>query len=69
MIALGVMAGIVLAGLASRVLSSLVFEVEPIDPWTFASVVVLLLVAGLLACALPARWATGVDAVTALRAD
>jgi len=66
-----VLAGLVL-GLAgafalSRVLVSLLFEVRTTDPSTFIGVVALLVTIALLACYLPARRATKVDPVIALR--
>ena len=58
----------VLASLAlTRWIQSLLFEVNPLDPVTFVSVTLLLLAAVLAACYLPARRATKVDPMTALR--
>ena len=58
----------VLASLAlTRWIQSLLFEVNPLDPITFLSVTSLLLAAVLAACYLPARRATKVDPMTALR--
>jgi len=63
--------GIVFGALASfaltRSIQSLLFEVSPLDPITFASVALLLFAAVLAACYLPARRATLVDPMTALR--
>ncbi len=50
-----------------RVLASMLFEVRPHDPLTFAGVTLLLAAAALPACYLPARRAAGVDPITALR--
>jgi putative ABC transport system permease protein len=47
--------------------STLLFGVEPTDPPTFAAVSVLVIATALLACYLPARRATRVDPMTALR--
>ena len=48
-------------------LRSLFFEVRPADPLTFASVAILLAVVALLAAYIPARRATRVDPLVALR--
>jgi ABC-type lipoprotein release transport system permease subunit len=65
----GIVAGLLLAVLLVRGMVSMLFGVAPFDPLTLAAVVVLLLAAAVLACALPARRATRVDAVAALRAE
>jgi putative ABC transport system permease protein len=50
-----------------RVLQSLLFEVTPTDPATLATVACLVLAVSVLAAALPARRATRVDPLSALR--
>jgi putative ABC transport system permease protein len=62
----GIVVGIVVALLASRVLTAYVFGITTRDPLTMAAVVVLLLGAALLAAALPARRAARVDPASAL---
>jgi putative ABC transport system permease protein len=67
LIASGVLAGIVLAIVLSRVLKSFLFEVQPGDPATLAAVGVLCIAVGLLACWAPVRRAAKVDPLEALR--
>jgi putative ABC transport system permease protein len=63
----GILAGVVVALGLSRFLASLLFGVKPTDPLTFGVSSVLLAVVALLACFLPARRATRVDPLVALR--
>ncbi|MDH4064439.1 MAG: ABC transporter permease [Acidobacteriota bacterium] len=65
----GLALGLGLAALLSQGLGILLFGVEPWDPIIFGAVVTALAAAGLLACAIPARRATRVDPVEALRYD
>ncbi len=65
--AAGLSVGVAGALAATSVLSSLLFEVSTTDPTTFAAVAVLLSAAALLACYVPARRATRVDPMVALR--
>ena len=62
-VAVGVVAGLAL----TRLLRSLLFGVTPGDWLTFLSVALLLLVVALAACSIPARRATRVDPIVALR--
>src|SRR5581483_2734372 len=62
-IASGVAGGLVL----TRLMASLLFEVKPTDPATFAAVAILLALVALAACYIPARRAMRVDPMVALR--
>jgi putative ABC transport system permease protein len=66
-IALGLLAGLVLSLLLTPLLSSLLFGVRPTDIPTFGVGALILSTAGLIACLLPARRATRVDPMIALR--
>jgi predicted lysophospholipase L1 biosynthesis ABC-type transport system permease subunit len=63
----GLAGGVTAALFLGRAIRGLLFEVLPADPLTIASVSVMLLVVGVLACLLPAHRAAGTDPVTALR--
>jgi putative ABC transport system permease protein len=66
---IGLAIGVGLALASSRVLATMLYAVEPRDLTVFAGVTVSLLGTALLASYLPARRATRVDPITALRAD
>ncbi len=53
----------------SRILSGLLFDVQPTDFITYFAVFFVLLITAAIACFLPARKATGIDPILALRAD
>jgi putative ABC transport system permease protein len=67
LVAVGLALGLVGAIALTRVMSSVLFEVTPKDPLTFAVVAVFLAFVALLACYIPARRATKVDPLVALR--
>jgi len=63
----GIAFGIVLSFAVTRFLSSLLFGVRATDVFTFSALSILLIAVSLLACYLPARRATKVDPLVALR--
>lgn len=65
--ALGIFLGIVAAFWLTRWLSTLLFEITPLDPPTFSAVSLLLLAVAFTACWIPARRAARIDPVQALR--
>ncbi|MFN0120931.1 MAG: FtsX-like permease family protein [Blastocatellia bacterium] len=67
--AAGVVLGSVAAMALTRLMQSLLFNVSATDPLTFALVVLLLVAAALAACWIPARRATRIDPLIALRCD
>jgi ABC-type antimicrobial peptide transport system permease subunit len=67
LVAIGALAGCGVAFGITRLLASLLYAVRPTDPLTFALMAGLLLAVGVLACSLPARRATRVDPMSALR--
>jgi predicted permease len=66
---MGVACGLVVAFIAMRLMSSLLFNVSPIDPITYLAITGGVVATAYLACYLPARRAATVDPVNALRAE
>jgi hypothetical protein len=67
--ALAVAAGVLLSLGAGRVLAQILYQVSPSDPFALATSSLLLAIAALIACFLPARRATYVNPITALRTE
>jgi putative ABC transport system permease protein len=66
---LGVAIGLTGAWILTRWMATLLFEVKPGDPLTFGAIALLLALVALLACFVPARRATKVDPIVALRCE
>jgi predicted permease len=69
LVAAGVAVGVLLAAGVGRLVASLLYEVSSFDPLVFVSASILLAFAALVACYVPARRATRVSPVTALRME
>jgi putative ABC transport system permease protein len=65
----GVLIGLAVALVATRVLKGLLFELSVTDPPTFTLIAALMLGVAFLACYMPARRATKIDPMTALRQE
>jgi ABC-type antimicrobial peptide transport system permease subunit len=66
---IGAAFGLVAAAIVMRLMSSLLFHVNPVDPLTYAAVTLGLVVTAFVASYLPSRRAAMVDPVEALRAE
>jgi ABC-type antimicrobial peptide transport system permease subunit len=64
---IGAVLGVVVALPVTRLASTLLYGVSPTDPLTYISITLLLMAVALLACYIPARRATRVDPLVALR--
>ncbi|HUE87375.1 MAG TPA: ABC transporter permease [Vicinamibacterales bacterium] len=69
LVVVGVVAGLIAAALLTRVLETLLFETEPLDPLTFAATAVVLMLVATLASYVPARRGTRIAPTEALRAE
>jgi putative ABC transport system permease protein len=66
-VAAGLVIGLLASGAFTQVMTGLLYEVEPFDPPTLAAVACLLALVATTACYLPARRATRIDPLSALR--
>jgi putative ABC transport system permease protein len=69
LIGTGLGVGLVLAFAVSHWIKSFLYEVQPLDAWTYAAVVVVLLLIGLIAAFIPARRAASIEPMEALRTE
>jgi len=69
LVGIGLAVGIVGALIAGRVLNAYLYQTAPRDPMIFATVATLFVLSGIIACLIPARRATTVDPLIALRAE
>ena len=67
LVSIGVAAGLLAAGVLTRLLERLLYDVEPLDPWTFAVTALVLLVVATVASYVPARRAMHIAPIDALR--
>jgi putative ABC transport system permease protein len=68
-VCLGIVIGLLGSATLTRLMASLLFGISPTDPLTYGGVSLLLLMVTLIACYVPARRATRIDPVLALRAE
>jgi len=68
-VGIGLIAGIATAILAERLVSGFLYEVKALDAWTYAGVVILLVCAAFVAAWLPARRASSITPMEALREE
>jgi ABC-type antimicrobial peptide transport system permease subunit len=69
LVAIGLAVGVVGAMAAGRVLNAYLYQTAPRDPMIYLGVAGLFILSGIVACLIPARRATTVDPLIALRAE
>jgi ABC-type antimicrobial peptide transport system permease subunit len=65
--AIGILCGVIGAGLATRAMRTLLFGVSDLDPITYVTVCAMLVIVAMAACYLPARRAARISPIVALR--
>ena len=68
-IGIGLGVGLLLAFPAERLIQSFLYQVRPLDAWTYVSVLLVLPAIGLAAALMPARRAASIQPMQALRED
>ena len=69
LVTVGIILGLIGAAAAGRLIQGMLFEVSPLDPLVFVLVIALLALGGLAACVIPARRATRISPMAALREE
>ena len=69
LVVVGLVSGLIGTAILTRFFRSMLFNVAPTDPATYAAISTLLATVALLACYIPARRATRVDPLIALREE
>jgi putative ABC transport system permease protein len=69
LVLIGVAAGLIAAAVLTRLIARLLYQVEPLDPWTFAVTALVLLVVATVASYVPARRGMRMTPVDALRTN
>ncbi len=69
LVGLGLILGLAAAAGVARLIQTLLFAVQPLDPLIFGAVAVLFTAIGVLACLLPSLRASRIDPIIALRAE
>jgi ABC-type antimicrobial peptide transport system permease subunit len=65
----GVVIGVPVAWMSTRLLGSLLYDVKPVDPLMFAAMSLMMLGIGVVASYMPARRASAVSPIESLRSD
>jgi len=69
LVAIGLVIGLAAAAAASRLLVSLLYQIEPLNPLVFGGVTLLFAAVAALACLLPSLRASKIDPLVALRTE